>query len=114
MRLTIAHYHIVLPQEGVQALVYCDSKAALQRVQDLFNEEFGTTWRCRANYDLEATIRICLKQAPGLHVQWNWVKGHASRRKKPDHFSMAETLNKAADKLATGARDYPTVNEVSH
>jgi ribonuclease HI len=114
MRLTIAHYHIVLPREGVLALVYCNSKAALQRVQDLFFEEFGTTWRCRANYDLEAAIHICLKQVPGLHVQWNWVRGHASRRKKPEHFSMAETLNEAADELATGARDYPAANDVSH
>ena len=81
MRLTIAHYHKVLPREGVQALVYCDSKAAL----------LGTTWQRSANYDLEAAICICLQQVPGLHVQWNWVKGHASWRKKPKHFSMAET-----------------------
>ena len=56
MRLTIAYYHIALPRDSVQALVYCNSKAALQRVQDLFYVEFGTTWWCRANYDLEAAI----------------------------------------------------------
>jgi ribonuclease HI len=83
LRLTPAYYHIVLPREGVQALVYCDSKAALQRVQDLFFVEFGTTWRCRANYDIKAAIRLCLQRVPGLHVQWNWVKGNASWQKKP-------------------------------
>jgi hypothetical protein len=48
MRLAIAYYHMVLPKGGDKTHVYCDSKAALSRVQDLFYEEFGTTWRCRA------------------------------------------------------------------
>ena len=81
VRLAIAYHHMTLPKGGIEAIVYCDSKAALQRVQDLGYDEFGTTWRCRANYDIEAAIRECTKQQQGMRIQWKWVKGHAGRRK---------------------------------
>ena len=58
--LVIEYYHMVLPRGGVQVTIYCDSKAALQRVQDLGYDGFGTTWRCRSNYDIESAIRTCI------------------------------------------------------
>jgi ribonuclease HI len=114
VRLAKEFFHMVLPQGGVQIIVYCDSKAALHRVQDLEFDGFGTTWRCRANYDIEAEIRAVIRQQPGLQIQWKWVKGHASRRKKPEHFSMEEKLNEAADTLATSARNNPAPSNHIH
>jgi hypothetical protein len=46
VRLVIEYFHMVLPHGAFTATVYCDSKAALQRVQDIEFNEFGTTWRC--------------------------------------------------------------------
>jgi ribonuclease HI len=114
VRLIIEYYHMALPREGIRITIYCDSKAALQRVQDLGYDGFGTTWRCRANYDIESAIRTCIRQQPGLHIKWTWVKGHASRRKRPENFSIAEQLNEAADALATIARDHPKQAEHVH
>ena len=91
----------------------CDSRAALQRIRDLSYEGFGTTWRCRANYDIEAAIRFCLEQQP-LRMTWQWVKGHASQHKKPQDFTWAETLNEKADNLATAAREDRHFPDQSH
>ena len=107
IRLVTEYFQIVPPHGGFDIVIYCDSKAALQRVQDLEFDGFGTTWRCRANYDIEAEIRSFIRQQKWLNIQWKWVRGHASRRKRPDQFSMEETLNEAADVLATSARRHP-------
>jgi ribonuclease HI len=104
LRLIIAYYHMVIPRGGMQTTVFCYSKAALQRVQDLeYDGFFGTTWRCRANYDIKAAICTCIRQQPGVNIQWTWVKGHASSRKRPENFTKEETPNEAADTLATTA-----------
>ena len=103
LRLVIEHFRVVMPQRGLNCTVHCDSQAALRRVESLSFEGFGTTWRCRENYDLEAAIRQCLQKRP-LCVNWKWIRGHASRRKKREDFSRAEILNDAADELATEAR----------
>jgi hypothetical protein len=49
-----------------------------------------------------------------MHIHWKWVKGHASRRKQPENFTMAETLNEAADALATEARSNPRQAQHTH
>ena len=103
LRMVTTYYHLVPPQTGVLCTMHCDSTAALHRISDLKYEGFGTTWRCRANYDLEAAIKACL-QASSMSFSWIWVKGHARRRKKPADFTWAETLNDHADDLATEAR----------
>ena len=110
LRLVIEFYHVVLPKK-VSCCIYSDSKSALTQVQDRYSYEgFGTTWRCRTHYDLEAAIRQCLKQLP-FPFSWEWVRGHAGRRKEPHEFSFPETLNEAADNLATNAR---TCRELDH
>jgi ribonuclease HI len=109
-RLVIEFYHIVAPKKGFRCTLHCDSKAALQRVKDLTYDEFGTTWRCRANYDLEAAIRLCL-QKDNVTVDWQWIRGHAIRRKLRHNFVWAEILNEAADDLATAARLYPVLHD---
>jgi ribonuclease HI/exonuclease III len=115
LRLAMAYYHMVIPRGGINVTIYCDSKAALMRVQDLAYDEFGTTWRCRANYDIESATRHCIKlQSDLLRITWTWVRGHASRRKRPDQFTLAETLNEAADDLATAARDIPQQRTLNH
>jgi ribonuclease HI len=114
VRLVIEYYHMVLPHGGFTATVYCDSKAALQRAQDIEFNDFGTTWRCRANYDIKSAIRACIQQQTGIHISWKWVKGHASCRKRPENFTMAETLNEAADALATKARSNPRQAQHTH
>ena len=93
--------------------MYCDSKSALQRISDLFYDGFGTTWRCRANYDLESAIRASLH---GQHstFSWIWIKGHAARRKKRQDFSWAETLNDCADGLATEAGNARQSPDTAH
>ena len=113
MCYVIKYHHIMLPQQGTRSTLYYDSKAALQRIRDLLFPEFGTTWRCRANYDLEAAIRQLLQQ-PGIHVTWEWVRGHASRRKKRQHFTYAEHLNDKADHLATTARNDRITPDITH
>jgi ribonuclease HI len=102
LRLVVEYYRII-PDKNVSCRIYCDSKAALARVDDKYYDGFGTTWRCRTNYDLEVAIRTCLLQLP-LSISWQWVKGHASRRKPSDEFTFPETLNETADELATIAR----------
>ena len=69
VQLVTQFFHLVLPRRGLVCTIYCDSKAALQRVRDLTYSGFRTTWRCRANYDLEAAIKKSLR-TPGLHVTW--------------------------------------------
>ena len=85
LRLAIPYCHVVLPQ-GFSCNFFCDSKAALQRIHDLDYDGFGKTWRCHANYDMEAAIQDCLSLLP-FHVTWTWVKGHASRRKQARTFT---------------------------
>jgi membrane-associated PAP2 superfamily phosphatase len=70
-------------------------------------DKFGTIWRCRANYDLEVAIHQCLKHFL-VAVDWQWVRGHAIKRKQWEKFTRGEALNDAADHLATEARDYST------
>jgi hypothetical protein len=56
IRLALAFYHVLRPKKGFMYTLYCDSKAALSIVTNSYFEEFGTIWRCRANYDLEVAI----------------------------------------------------------
>ena len=114
MRLAMEHQHMTMPRGGVDVTIYCDSKAAIQRVQDLAYDEFGTTWRCRANYDIEAALRQCTRVQSSLKIKWTWVRGHARRRKKPEKFTQAEVLNEAADDLATAARAWPLQQARNH
>jgi ribonuclease HI len=102
LRLVVEYYHIV-PPKNASCCIYCDSKAALARVADKYYDGFGTSWRCRTHYDLEVAIRTCLLQLP-ISISWQWVRGHASRRKDPDDFTFSEVLNETADELATKAR----------
>jgi hypothetical protein len=44
-------------------------------------------------------------QQLSISFSWHWVRGHAGRRKQPHEFTFAETLNEAADDLATIARN---------
>jgi ribonuclease HI len=104
VQLVTTYHHIVPSHAKTLCTVYCDSKAALQRISDLSYTGFGTTWRCRANYDLEAAIKACLQRL-NMRISWEWVKGHARRRKQPSEFTWAETLNDHADLLATTARE---------
>jgi hypothetical protein len=113
LRLIIQYFHIVIPKQGFQCTVHFDSLAALNRVKDLTYDAFGTTWRCRANYDMEAAIRVCLQQGQ-IMVDWKWIRGHASNRKRRDEFVWAEILNEAADDLATAARDYTATQDDEH
>ena len=102
LRLVVEYYHII-PNKNVSCRIYCDSKAALARVADKYYDGFGTTWRCRTNYDFEVAIRTCLLQLP-IPISWQWVRGHASRRKPADELTFPERLNESADGLATIAR----------
>jgi hypothetical protein len=102
LRLVVEYYHII-PNKNVSCRIHCDSKAALARVVDEYYDGFGTTWRCRTHCNLEVAIRDCLLKLP-IPISWQWVWGHASRRKQPHDFSFAEVLNEAADELATIAR----------
>ena len=86
LQLATTYHHIVPGRDKKLCTIYCDSKAALQRVSDLSYDGFGTTWRCGANYDLEAAIKACLGQL-NMQISWVWVKGHARRRKKPSEFT---------------------------
>jgi ribonuclease HI len=99
----VVEYHAIIPNKNASCRIYCDSKAALARVADKYYNGFGTTWRCRTNYDLEVAIRNCLLELP-IPIKWHWVKGHASSRKRPDELTFPELLNETADELATAAR----------
>jgi hypothetical protein len=66
-----------------------------------------------ANYDLEAAIRHLL-DTTAIHVKWEWVRGHLSRRKKRQDFTWPEQLNDSADSLATRARSDHTAADSSH
>jgi ribonuclease HI len=105
LRLVVEYCHIV-PSEKASCRIYCDSRAALARVVDKYYEDFGTTWRWRQHFAFEVTIRTCLLQLP-ISIEWKWVRGHASSRKKEQDFTVPEVLNEAADDLATPARQSP-------
>jgi hypothetical protein len=113
LQMVTTYHHLVPAQTGTNCTVYWDSKAALQRISDLSYVGLGTTWQCRANYDLEAAIKACL-QCLRMQLSWKWGEGHASRRKKPSQFTWAETHNDHADKLATAAREVQSNPESSH
>ena len=111
-RLVKEYFNVVSPKD-THCTVVCDSKAALQRVAQLHYSHFGTTWRCRANYDLEAAIREYLEQNIAS-IQWKWVRGHATRRKQPQDFTWDEQLNVEADALATAAREHQCLQKMDH
>jgi ribonuclease HI len=113
LQLVTTYHHIVPGRARKLCTMYCDSKAALHRISDLSYDGFGTTWRCQANYDLEAAIKACLRQL-NMQICWEWVKGHARRRKKPTEFTWAESLNDHADILATAARDVTVKSASPH
>ena len=76
-----------------------------KRVKNSELDYYGTSWRCRENYDVEAAIRKCLNSLP-FKVRIAWIRGHALRRKKEWHkLTWPETLNELADAEATKARD---------
>jgi ribonuclease HI len=105
LRLIVELFHIVL-REKASCRIYCDSRAALARVDDKYYEDFGTMWRCRQHYDFEVAIRTCLLQLP-ISIEWEWVRGHACSRKKEQDFTVPEVLKEVADDLATLARQRP-------
>ena len=84
LRLVI-EYYVLEPyiSEALRFVLFCDSKGAIRRVENLATAGFTTTRRCRNHYDLEAAIALCLERLP-VSVNLHWVKGHAERRKKPD------------------------------
>ena len=112
LRLVI-EYHTVTVSDEMACTIFCDSKAALSRVAKLKHEGFGTTWRCRHHYDLEAAIRTCISSLP-IKLQWSWVRGHADRTKKADDLTFAETLNCEADGLATLGRQCDPLPDLEH
>ena len=115
VRLVMEYYDLKVThlQDNFQCILYCDSTAAISRASDAESTYFGTTWRCRINYDLEAAIRTCLEGLP-FKVYFEWVKGHADRRKKPEKFTWAEFLNVAADEMATNGRGSSSQPDTSH
>ena len=115
LRLVIEYYNIeaVSIHKDFRCVIHCDSKAAISRVEGLETETFGTTWRCRQNYDLEAAIRDCLVALP-FKVFIYWVKGHADDRKEFNDLTWAEYLNVASDHLATQGRYCTAEVDSSH
>ena len=114
LRLVI-EYYVLEPymSEDLRFVLFCDSKGAIRRVENLATAGFTTTRRCRNHYDLEAAIALCLERLP-VSVDLHWVKGHAERRKKPDEYSWAERLNVSADEMATAARHINSPPDSSH
>jgi len=115
LRLVVEYYDIPaeIIDEDFTCWVHCDSKAAISRVEGLEYETFGTMWRCRQNYDLEAAIRECLNKL-SFKVSMKWVKGHADDRKESKDFTWPEFLNVEADELATLGRESDDLSESSH
>jgi ribonuclease HI len=107
LRLVVEYYHII-PNKNVSCRIYCDSKADLARVVDEYYDGFGTTWRCRTHYD----FRTCLFQLP-ISISWQWVRGHASRRKERHEFIFPEVLNETAGELATTARQTQNLKQTN-
>jgi len=99
--------------ETFKCILHCDSTAAISCAQDSASSHFGTSWRCRQNYNLEAAISDCLGRLP-CKVHFEWVKGHADRRKKPEKFTWAEFLNVAADEMATNGCSSQSVPDSTH
>ena len=102
LRLIVQYYCVVLGRESSITL-YCDSQAALAGITK-DQRRFGTSRRCRKHYDLISAIACCISKI-NMPIHWQWVRGHASQRKETHEFTWAETLNEAADNLATAARD---------
>ena len=102
IRLVVQYYCVVLGRESSITL-YCDSQAALAGITK-DQRRFGTSRRCRKHYDLISAIACCTTKLQ-VPIRWQWVQGHASQRKEPHAFTWAETLNEAADALATEARE---------
>ena len=112
LRLVTAFTKTIV-SESSMCILHCDSQAALSRVISLEYQGFGTTWRCRANYDLEVAIDFCMQQLSST-VKWEWVRGHAHRRKKEFDFTWPESLNSAADAMATKARQRAHLTNNQH
>jgi hypothetical protein len=104
LHLVIEYCKVIVPNKGIAFPFYCESKDALSRVTNSYFDKFRTIWRCHMNYDLEVAIQHCLKLCP-MNFDWQWVHGHASKRKRPDKFTRAETPNEYADQLVTEARE---------
>jgi ribonuclease HI len=108
--------------------IWCDSKAAIDRTRsistDMKEARFGTTWRCRQDYDLEAAIRRTMRKLAGStrtsttrNTTFNiyWVEGHAERRRSsPDEYTWQEDMNVAADEQATLAEKTIKAVDDSH
>ena len=103
----LLEYAEIPPTTKLSCTIWCDSKAALARIQNLRYKRFGTTWRCRANYDIEAAIGSCIDRM-SIELKFCWVRGHASNRLTAGQsLSWEETLNEESDRLATAARYLP-------
>ena len=113
LHLIMAYFHMVVPKNGMTCTVHCDIRAALQRVQNISYTGCGTTWRCRANYNLEKAIKFCLGDLP-VRIHWEWVQGHASRRKQPHDFAWPDELNEEANTMVTEARLKSATSNKSH
>jgi hypothetical protein len=114
VRLVQEYCHGITPRKGLGYTLYCNSKEALSRMTNSYFDEFGTIWRCRANYDLEVAIHQCLKR---FRFQWigsGCVAGHAIKRKRREKFTCGEALNDTSDHLATEAREYSTTDDHDH
>jgi hypothetical protein len=53
-------------------------------------------------------------QVGNLSVDWQWIRGHAIKRKRRHKFVWAEVLNEAADNLATAACQCPAQQDGEH
>ena len=104
LRLVMECFNVAPPAQ-CKITLHCDSTAAIKRVKDSECNYYGTSWRCRENYDVEAAIHSCLQLLP-VAINVKWIRGHALRRKKEWHkLTWPETLNELADAEATKARE---------
>ena len=113
IRLVMECFNVAPPPQ-CKVTLYCDSTAAINRVKDSELDYYGSSWRCRENYDVEAAIRSCMQLLP-FSVKVKWIRGHALRRKKEWHkLTWPETLNELADEEATKAREIPSFLSEQH
>jgi hypothetical protein len=71
----------------------------------MLDDRTGSSEQNQINIYYSLAIKHCLKQQLSFSFSWQWVRGPASHRKQPEDFTfLAETLNEAADDLATLAR----------
>jgi hypothetical protein len=73
LRLIVEYFHIVL-REKASCRIYCDSRAALARVDDKYYEDFavqhgGVDSTTISRY---VAIRTCLLQLP-ISIKWKWA-----------------------------------------